>query len=287
MHYADRLARLIDERGPICAGLDPRENALPPEHSPSMWARKVVNTLLPHVAAFKPNLAFWGDNWLNVASAVMPLIGDEVPLLDKPIVIADCKRGDIGSSAAAYAESIFLAHPWVDAITVNPFLGEDSLQPFVDAAVKFNKGIFVLVRTSNPGADDIQSIMSMGMDISERAAWMVNRLNEDTPKGRSGYPLVGAVVGMTVDAETVSRLRAIMQSTFFLMPGYGAQGGDPAVLAAARDSRGGGVLVNASRSLTLPWSLGAKDISSGEMPTDWEKRIEIECKLMKKELEGK
>lgn len=128
MHYADRLAKLISERGPICAGLDPRDDQLPPEHIPSQWARKVVDRLKARVAAIKPNLAFWGDNWHNVASAVYPLIVDETtPLLERPIVIADCKRGDIGSSAAAYAESSSTSNrPWLARTEKPPNLAPPS-----------------------------------------------------------------------------------------------------------------------------------------------------------------
>ena len=265
-HFADRLSRLIEERGPICAGLDPRQNQLPKDTNDIAWGRGVIQTLRDMVPIFKPQIAFWGDSWhkLGVLQDLDGGTGDAMFLVD-------CKRGDIGSTAKAYAQHTF-GYSWVDAITVNPYLGEDSLQPFVDAAEEQNRGVFVLVRTSNPGAKVTQDF-----GLADRVAGMVYKLGNRLPKSQSGRTRVGAVIGLTVDQATVIRLRKIMPDSFFLMPGYGAQGGDAGAYVRALDARGGGVLVNASRSLTLPW--GKK-----EGPPEWKKRIGIECKIMKAEL---
>lgn len=266
-HFADHLSCLIEERGPICAGLDPRADQMPEDTAPIEWGRKVIDTLRDRVPVFKPQIAFWGDSWWNLGALVSQgKTGDAM-------VLVDCKRGDIGSTAKAYADSIF-ARPWVDAITVNPYLGEDSLQPFVDAAEEHDRGIFVLVRTSNPGAKVTQAY-----GLSDRVAGMVYKLGNRLPKSQSGRTRVGAVIGLTVDCGEVTALRKIMPDSFFLMPGYGAQGGDSSAYVRARDARGGGVLVNASRSLTLPWG---KDPA----PKLWQRRIEIEFEIMQRDLKG-
>lgn len=251
-HFADRLSCLIEERGPICAGLDPRENQLPHHGTRRMsdiaWGQNVILALRDLVPIFKPQIAFWRDSWERLAdlNSLDGATGDAM-------VLVDCKRGDIGATAKAYAEHAF-GYSWVDAITVNPYLGEDSLQPFVDAAEEQNRGIFVLVQTSNPGAGDLQTVDSMGWTIAERVAVkIVHALGARLPKSQSGRTRVGAVIGLTVSPYEIKALRKHMPDAFFLMPGYGAQGGDPACLEAALDERGGGVLVSASRSLTLPW----------------------------------
>jgi len=282
-HFADRLSRLIEERGPICAGLDPRQNQLPKDTTDIAWGRGVIRTLRDQVAAFKPQIAFWDDSWEKL-DALQDFDGS----YGDAICLADCKRGDIGSTAKAYADTIF-ERTWVDAITLNPYLGEDSLQPFVDAAEEQNRGLFVLVQTSNPGAKDLQQQVcpsnSRGLTVAQRVAMLVHKLGERLPKSESGRTRIGAVVGLTVSSIEIADLRKLMPNSFFLMPGYGAQGGDPECFKAALDAQGGGVLVSASRSLTLPWTVSTNPISSGETPVEWEKRIGIECKLMKAELE--
>lgn len=290
-HFADRLSRLIDERGPICAGLDPRKNQMPKDTTEIAWAREVIRVLRDKVAAFKPQIAFWQDDWSMLAT-----LQDFDGSYGDAICIADCKRGDIGSTAKAYADNIF-EHTWVDAITLNPYLGEDSLQPFVDAAEEQDRGLFVLVRTSNPGANDLQTVGkghlaligaggNNATSVSDRVAYMIHALGERLPKSQSGRTRVGAVIGLTVEPKVIAHLRKLMPDSIFLMPGYGAQGGNPECFNAALDERGGGVLVSASRSLTLPWTV-VSGISSGstECPSEWKRRIEIECKLMKAELE--
>jgi len=273
-HFADRLSRLIDERGPICAGLDPRQNQLPEITSDVAWARMTVRVLRDRVPVFKPQIAFWGDSWerLFEIQAFEGGYGDA-------ICIADCKRGDIGSTAKAYAEEIF-ERTWVDAITINPYLGKDSLEPFVEAAEKHNRGLFVLVQTSNPGADDLQTVESLGMTIAERVAKIVRDLGHKLSPSKTGRTRVGAVIGLTVSPAEIKSLRASMPNSFFLMPGYGAQGGNPESFAAALDARGGGVIVNASRSLTLPWG------SNIPAPNDAPSQIIAAHDAMKADLEG-
>lgn len=275
-HYADRLGRMVEERGPICAGIDPHLKQLPhlkDDVDLAEWGEEVAALLADKVPVIKPQIAFFGDEWTPVTQIALASMENGGAL-----VIGDCKRGDIGSTAEAYADRLLGYESAVDAITVNPYLGRDSLEPFVVAAEKTNKGIFVLVKTSNKGSRDIQERFDheTGLQIYEIVAQMVNDLGKKS-LGAFGRSRVGAVIGLTNTVEEVEKCRALMPDAWFLMPGYGAQGGDPAVYKAALDKRGGGVLINASRSLTLPWE--------GAMPKDWKKRIEKALEDMKKDLE--
>jgi orotidine-5'-phosphate decarboxylase len=274
-HFADRLTDLVKERGPICAGIDPRLGQMPKpqdEAAAAQWGEEVAALLADKVACLKPQIAFFQDEWTAVDQ-----IGIAAMNNGGAMVIGDCKRGDIGSTAKAYADRILGYASAVNAVTLNPYLGRDSIQPFLDVAADTRKGVFILVKTSNPGSADIQNLPTdhAGKRVWEIVADMVNDLGKPYI-GKSGRSAVGAVVGLTNTVEEVKRCRELMPDAWFLMPGYGAQGGSPEVYKAALDRRGGGVLVSASRSLTLPWR--------GEAPARWKKRIEIELKVMQREL---
>lgn len=267
--FADRLSALVAERGPICAGIDPRPERLPPGLTKEAWGVEVAELLGPGVAALKPQLAFFDDDY--AAPEAMARAGHE------SLTIADCKRGDIGSTAAAYAARILGPSSPFAAATVNPYLGRDALEPFVEVAARNGRGLFVLVKTSNPGSADLQDLaLASGELLCERVARLVHELGVAHRGPESGRSLVGAVIGLTAPRDLVARLRALMPDAWFLLPGYGAQGGDPAVLAAARDARGAGVLVSASRSLTLPWE--------GSAPPDWRARISAALEAMRADL---
>lgn len=276
--FADRLTELVAARGPICAGIDPRPEKLPTreptdEIACAAWGEEVATLLADKVACLKPQIAFFRDEWTAV---------DQIGLAAMEggaLVIGDCKRGDIGSTAKAYADRILGYDSTVNAVTLNPYLGADSIHPFIDVAAKTNKGVFILVKTSNPGTKDIQELRTTdsagAWHVWEHVAEMVDDLGKPY-LGKSKRSLVGAVVGLTNTVEEVARCRELMPNAWFLMPGYGAQGGRSEVYKAALDKHGGGVIVSASRSLTLPWS--------GVAPTRWKKRIEIELRVMKEEL---
>jgi orotidine-5'-phosphate decarboxylase len=275
--FADRLSALVDARGPVCAGIDPRPDALPPGLDAAAWGEEVARLLGPRVATIKPQLAFFDDDWAaaeRVARAARE---------GGALVIADCKRGDIDSTARAYAERILGPSSPFDAATVNPYLGRDALAPFVEAAAANGKGLFVLVRTSNPGAQDLQALRVVGDDgrpaetVAERVARLVHEVGA-AHVGRSGRSLVGAVVGLTAPTDVVRRLRALLPDAPFLMPGWGAQGGGVDAYRAALDRRGGGVVLNASRSLTLPWK--------GPAPADWRERVLAALAAMQAALRG-
>ena len=173
------------------------------------------------------------------------------------LVIADAKRGDIDVSAAAYAQAFLGETPTpygpvaglgADALTVNPLLGTDSLRPLLDAAREHSRGVFVLVRTSNPGAADLQErMLADGQTVSERLASMVAALGA-AEVGAGGLSDIGAVVGATAP-ERLQTLRELMPHAVFLLPGVGAQGGRVADLAAAFEPGPAGGLVSASRGI--------------------------------------
>jgi orotidine-5'-phosphate decarboxylase len=209
------------------------------------------------VAAIKPNIAFFEQYGVAGVTA-FAYVCKEIRAAGIPL-IADCKRGDIGSTAAAYSAA-FLGKSHVrgrevenfsaDALTINPFLGFDTLEPFLKDCQEYGKGVFVLVQTSNPGAAVIQGLCADGRPVREHVAeWLAEY--GDKLAGKCGWSGLGAVVGASYPEEA-KRLRQLMPRNFFLIPGLGAQG------AAARDSVAGfgelngtrgGALVNVSRGL--------------------------------------
>ena len=165
------------------------------------------------------------------------------------LVIADGKRGDVPVSATAYAEALTSEGlgPLIDAFTVNPFTGADSIEPFVDAAERSGSGVFVLVRTSNPGASDFQDLSVDGAPLYRQVAAVVARF-ADRLEGSCGLSGMGAVVGAT-RPEHLGEVRDLLPGSIFLIPGVGAQGGRPEDLAAAFGPGRAAALVNASRSI--------------------------------------
>jgi len=244
--FGDRLeAAVAARRSQVVLGLDP-DPARVPGGAPGAreFCLRVIAAAGPSCVAAKPQLAcferFGAAGWAayeDVAQA-----GAEAGLL----VIADAKRGDIGPTSRAYADA-FLRPP-VDAMTVNPMLGGDAVAPFLEACASRGRGIFVLARTSNPGAADLQDL-----ELASGGAWhhAVARLIAawGAPlRGERGLSSVGAVVGATAP-ERLTALRALMPDQPFLIPGVGAQGGRPEDLAAAFGGRPAGALVAASRSI--------------------------------------
>ncbi|HLY48942.1 MAG TPA: orotidine-5'-phosphate decarboxylase [Solirubrobacteraceae bacterium] len=193
------------------------------------------------------------------------------------LVIADAKRGDIDVTARAYAETFFgesstpygrVSSLGADALTVNPLLGADSIAPLLERARQTSGGLFVLVRTSNPGAADIQDLeLRDGGTVSDRLAVLAGQLGEDGV-GEAGLSDVGAVVGATVP-ERVKALRALMPRTIFLLPGVGAQGGSVEQLGPAFEPGPAGGLVAASRAIVAAYEQlgGAPATAARQMAT--------------------
>ncbi len=176
------------------------------------------------------------------------------------VVIADVKRGDIGSTSEAYALAHIGETPIVggvpfgaDFMTVNPYFGTDGVKPFIDTCVKNDKGLFILVKTSNPTSAEIQDLKTQDGDlIYEKVAKLVIGWGKDSVDEESGYNLIGAVVGATHKEEGI-KLRAMMKNTFFLIPGYGAQGAAADDVAGMFDENGNGGIVNSSRGIICAW----------------------------------
>ncbi|HET6850380.1 MAG TPA: orotidine-5'-phosphate decarboxylase [Gaiellales bacterium] len=267
MNFADRLAAAVNEKGTtVCVGLDPRIDLLPPElvtglkpgragraRAYQRFCEGVIEAVAEDAVAVKPQVAFFealGGYGLTALEAVCDAATEH-----GLIVIADAKRGDIGSTAQAYAEAWLGprdgGRPVADAVTVNPYMGGDSLEPFLNACGE-GAGLFVLTRTSNPGGADIEEQrLADGRPVWERVAELVAEWGASLV-GESGLSSVGAVLGATYP-ENVERARELMPHQILLMPGVGAQGGSAELLGAAfRDHPAGGLVV-AARSVIYAW----------------------------------
>ncbi|NLN89397.1 MAG: orotidine-5'-phosphate decarboxylase [candidate division WS1 bacterium] len=201
--------------------------------------------------AVKPQVAFferWGaPGWEALVAVVAAAREHGLP------VILDAKRGDIGSTASAYATHLDPAGPiGADALTVNAYLGGDAMEPFLEACDRWGAGLFVLVKTSNPGSSDLQDLrLADGRRVCEAMADLVAAWSEGREASDPWGP-VGAVVGAT-HPQDVAALRQRMPRSILLLPGVGAQGGDPAKLRSAFGDDGLGACVNSSRSLLYAW----------------------------------
>lgn len=261
-HFADRLAAAVRRcRNPALVGLDPRYENLPAslQTAPDAANREsraaafrsfcqgVIDVVAELVPAVKPQAAFFEQLGPPGMTALAEVI--EYARGKGLLVIVDGKRNDIASTATAYAEAYLgEASAWgADALTVSPYLGEDSLSPFVETAARRGAGIFVLVKTSNPGGGMFQDLIADGRPIYQHVAEYVQRAARETA-GQSGYGLAGAVVGATYPRQTV-QLRKSMPHAWFLVPGYGSQGATARDVAGAFDENGLGAVVNSSRAI--------------------------------------
>ncbi|MQC25518.1 MAG: orotidine-5'-phosphate decarboxylase [Chloroflexi bacterium] len=218
----------------LCVGLDPDPTKLPAGVSTREFLFSIVDATADLVSCYKPNIAFFEPDLAEGITLLRDLIA-HVP--DGVPVLLDAKRGDIGHTAEAYARAVFDSLG-ADAVTLNPYLGRDSLEPFLRRG---DRHAFLLCRTSNAGAGDLQDLEVEGHPLYERVAYLANEWNE---RGN-----VGLVVGATYPEEA-ARIREICPDLLFLMPGVGAQAGEvQAAVQAATDARGGGILVNASRGV--------------------------------------
>ncbi|MGD0384156.1 MAG: orotidine-5'-phosphate decarboxylase [Thermoguttaceae bacterium] len=286
--FIDRLADAVGRlKNPVLVGLDPRIESLPKQLLPSggannrneqaraykQFCKGVIDVVAPLVPAVKPQAAFFeqlGPDGMGVLAEIMAYAREKGLL-----VILDGKRNDIGSTATAYAQGFLGAggqSPWgADALTVNPYLGEDSLQPFIDVALERSAGVFVLVKTSNPGGGMIQDLSADGKPVFAHVAEYVERMACQTA-GDCGYGIVGAVVGATYPRQLVE-LRAAMPHAWFLVPGYGAQGGSAADVAGAFDGQGKGAIINNSRGIIFAHAI--KPYCERFGPSRWQEAVEF------------
>jgi orotidine-5'-phosphate decarboxylase len=264
--FADRLAAAVRaKKTALCVGLDPRFESLPRSlrelHGLDVagayedFCLRVLEIVAPLVPVVKPQSAFFeacGPAGMVALEHVLRRAKD-LGL----VTILDAKRGDIASTATAYADAAFRAFD-ADAVTINPYLGRDAVDPFLSAARELNRGLFVVVRTSNPGAGLFQDLTCNGRPLYQHVADAVAAWNRESPG------TVGAVVGATHPAE-LKLLRELLSDVWFLVPGYGAQGGTAADVQAAFWRDGLGAVVSSSRGVTFPFD---------PEETNWEATVE-------------
>ncbi len=252
-YFADRLFQATRARGsPLCLGIDPFWDLLPerfrllgPEQGLASFSCEILNNLSDLLPALKFQAACfesYGSEGIRALEKSVRQARDRGLL-----VILDVKRGDIGSTAAEYAKAYFHEGRLdVDAVTLSPYLGVDSLEPFFSYFPR-GKGVFVLVRTSNPSAQDFQDLPVNGEPLFKRVG---RKLEEwGIPfRGESGYSSLGAVVGATYPVEAAA-LRRLLPHTPFLLPGYGAQGAGAEQVVGTFDSNGNGTLITSSRQI--------------------------------------
>jgi orotidine-5'-phosphate decarboxylase len=259
MTFADRLAAEVErKRSQLVVGLDPNVDLMPIElrGDVARFCCGIVDAVAPHAVAVKPQLAFF-----EALGAAGIAAFEEVCMYARRaglLVIADGKRGDIGSTARAYAEAYLEGEPpRADALTVNPWLGRDSVEPFLGAVRRGGVGIFVIVRTSNVSGDLQDAVLSDGRPMWHHVASLVDEWGEGTA-GDHGLTSVGAVVGAT-HPRAVADARRLMPRTILLLPGVGAQGGSIADLTRAFQSGPASALVNAARSVNYAFRESGTD----------------------------
>ena len=264
----DRLIeKIIDMKNPTCVGLDTLFDYLPDNMKEGVtnfeqaserifeFNKKLVDTVRDIVPSVKVQIAYYemyGVAGMKAYEETLKYAAEK-----DLVVIADAKRNDIGSTASCYANT-FLGETEVngnkfkpfpsDYVTVNGYLGTDGIAPFVEQCEKNDKGIFVLVKTSNPSSGELQNlVLENGKPVYEYMGGLVEKWGESTI-GKYGYSAVGAVVGATHPTEA-KRLREVLPHTFFLIPGYGAQGGNAEMLKSCFAENGLGGVVNNSRGI--------------------------------------
>jgi len=288
-HFADRLRAAIKARGgPICVGLDPVLEKLPEDlrqsrnrvdavHAFSLEVIEAVRDEVPCVKVQSACFERYGAAGVTAYEAVI-----DAARKAGLMIIADVKRADIGISSEHYAVGLLGdADTGPDAVTINPYLGTDAIQPFIDHAREHGKGLFNLVRTSNPGSDEIQDLLlEDGRTVSEAVAWMVDRMGgqEGLRSEATGDSLMGAVVGAT-KADEARNLRELMPEQTFLVPGFGAQGGSAEDVKACFRDDGSGAIVTASRSVIYAWHDRADELGDA-----WPDAVRDAAKQMKEQI---
>jgi len=288
-HFADRLCAAVEQKGScVVVGLDPRPEMLPPEFRPGpddsaeviaerirLFHRHVIETVAPHAVAVKPQIAFFEVFGPAGLSAYLDAIS--FARARGLLVIGDIKRSDISSTAEAYAQA-HLSPDGADAVTVNPYLGSDGLKPFIAKAAENGKGVFVLVKTSNTSAAELQDLLVDGEPVYVRVGKLVRRLGAERV-GERGYSLAGAVVGAT-QKESARVLRETMPEAFFLVPGFGAQGGGAEDCAPCFNRDGLGAVVNSSRGILYAYQKDEQHAADR-----WREACECAVVKMKESLE--
>ncbi|MFL2813810.1 MAG: orotidine-5'-phosphate decarboxylase [Candidatus Puniceispirillales bacterium] len=294
MNFADKITLKTREIGsPICLGLDPHPNLIPKlfkKNSQNLILENVENFLFEiidiaknKVVAIKPQVAFfeqWGPDGMSLLVKVSKLAQE-----NNILVIMDAKRGDIGSTSSAYAKAwLGKNSPFgANALTVNPWMGLETLFPFIEVANESNSGIFILLKTSNAGSKDIQDLLVNNRSVFLHVADFLKKYTS-TNLGKFGYSDIGVVVGATQPKEA-KLVRKILPKSLFLIPGFGAQGANSSealsgLILKNRIYEGG--LINSSRSILFP-----KDSYDLNHSLKWKEKIVSALKKTTNELKFK
>ena len=269
MTFGDRVAEAVDrKRSQVLVGLDPRPELFPvelrgepPAEASARFCRGIVDAVAPYAVGVKPQLAFF-EALGPPGIAAFEEVCDYARSAGL-IVLADGKRGDIGSTARAYAAAYLEpkeegGEPIADALTVNPYLGRDSVEPYLAACRRHGRGIFCVVRTSNAGGGEIQDlVLSDGRPLWQHVASLVAEWGTDVV-GKRGLSSVGAVIGAT-HPRAIAEARRLLPQSVLLLPGLGAQGATPADVARAFTSGPASALVAAARSVIYAYRQGEED----------------------------
>lgn len=299
----DRLIDKIKEtNNPTVIGLDPRYDMLPKcvtnKYSQDLegvakaiteYNKTIIDETCDIIPAIKPQIAFYEMYGIQGMQAFKETC--KYAKEKGMIVIADIKRGDIGSTAQGYSNAYLGTTKIgekevpifdIDFVTVNPYMGTDCVKPFIEDCKKYNKGVFILVKTSNPSSGELQDLkLENGEEVYTRIAKLVENWGEDL-RGEYNYSSIAAVVGATYP-EQLKQIRETAPHTYFLIPGYGAQGGKAEDIALGFDSNGLGGIVNASRSLMCAYK---SDLWKKEFEEkDYAKATRAEAIRMRDELQ--
>lgn len=253
----DKLYDRVEKRGVVCIGLDTALDYVPdyikegrtPGEAIFEFNKQIIDSTYDVAACFKVQIAYYEALGLEGLTAYKRTL--EYLREKDEIIIADIKRGDIAATAKMYAKAHFEGDFEADFITLSPYMGMDSIEPYMPYLESGKKGVFSLVRTSNPGAEDIEYIdTAEGKKVYEVVADKITKMAENCT-GKCGYTAIGGVIGCT-HVDEGKKIRANYSNMFFLIPGYGAQGGTAEDVALYLNNGNGGV-VNSSRGILLAY----------------------------------
>lgn len=264
----DKLYERVEERGVVCLGLDTDVSYIP-QHILSgksldeaifQFNKEIIDATLDVVACYKVQIAYYEA--LGLAGLIAYKNTLQYLREKDAIIIADIKRGDIAATASQYAKAHFTGDFEADFITLSPYMGMDSIEPYMPYMESGKKGVFVLVRTSNKGAEDFENLdIEGGKKLYNEVADKITEAGQ-TVKGRYGYTAIGGVIGCT-HVEEGKEIRNRYSNMFFLIPGYGAQGGTAKDVALYLKNGNGGV-VNSSRGILLAYKKENKELEYAE-----------------------
>lgn len=272
----DRLYESVQNKSCICVGLDTSIDYIPDSFKSKFnstldavfqFNKKIIDATFDLVSCYKVQIAYYEALGIEGLYAYMKTLKYIKSI--GSVSIGDVKRGDISSTAKMYAKAHFEGNFECDFITLSPYMGLDSIEPYLEYVEKKNKGLFVLLRTSNKGAKDIQYIESKdNKRVFEHVGDKLYNISKNY-RGKYGYSSIGAVVGCTLNKEA-KEIRKTYENMFFLIPGYGAQGGSAQDVALCLNNGNGGV-VNSSRAILLAY----KNYENGDIRFDECSRLEV------------